>query len=135
MKCEALNNFGSDCQVSHPPAEASSGPAGGATDRRVESMSRLTLPAGRVCQHRRPGICHRFTTASTAMRATDALGDALAKVAAMQASLSTANARIKELELLVCRQNERVVSVMRQADNAEQRCRELHAKRQVARRR
>jgi len=69
------------------------------------------------------------------MKSTDELNDALAIIAALQTSLSTANARIRELEALGVRQNDRIIDVMRRCNNAEQSYSELRAKWQLARRR
>jgi hypothetical protein len=67
-------------------------------------------------------------------RPTDELVDALAKVAALQSSLSTANGRVHELELLAERQNRRITEVMKLADDAERSYSEMRAKWQLERR-
>lgn len=68
------------------------------------------------------------------MKPTDELADAHATIAALQASLSVAHARIRELELLAARQNDRITEVMKLADDAEQSYSELRARWQLARR-
>jgi hypothetical protein len=68
------------------------------------------------------------------VKPSDELTSAHATITALQVSLSVANGRIRDLELLAVRQNDRITETMRHANAAEERYRELLAKWQLARR-
>jgi uncharacterized protein YPO0396 len=68
------------------------------------------------------------------MNDADRLVEARARVATLQQALTSATARVHELEALAVAQNDRIIEVMRAANRAEKAYRELLARWETAQR-